>query len=97
MVWTGESCSGKSASAEDFKEVIDACANSGPPCATCVRDVGELALQIAGGTSSPNLFLLDRLGKTYGENKSLGEEFVKTLVSISAPKTEKLCYLRRMS
>lgn len=93
MVWTGEACGDKTQPSE-FDELMKACAMSGPPCASYIRDVGELALQIGGGPASTNLFFLDRLGKLYGENKSLGQEFVQSLNAMSASKTEKMIWLK---
>ena len=93
MSWVAES-SGDSTSKSDYQELLKAVAMSGPSCAGYIDQVGHLATEIAGGSTSPILFFLDRFSKMYGENKTLGEEFVKSLAAMQVSKTDKLNYVK---
>ena len=56
--------------------------------------VGQLAVQISGGMNAPMLLFLDRVQKLYGENKSLGEEFITSLVRLSISTLEAAPFIR---
>jgi hypothetical protein len=94
MVWTAEATKDRVKNPQEFEELMKAVALSGPQCHLYIRSVGELALQIGGGSQSPTLFFMDRFSKLYGENKSLGEEFITTLCTWSPSKIDKCIYFK---
>ena len=79
---------------EEFQDILKSCAMAGPVCAEYITHVGELGLQIGGGSTSPVLFFLDRFAKAFGENKVLGEEFVKAVAGMSVSKTDKIQFFK---
>lgn len=94
MVSAMEAAREDQSGSEDFKNIMQSLALSGPACAHYITFVGELGLQIGGGQTSPVLFFLDRFSKIYGENKLLGEEFIKSVVSLSVSKVDKLQFFK---
>ncbi len=81
-------------SSEEFQDILKSCATAGPICAEYITPVGELGLQIGGGSTSPVLFFLDRFAKALGENKMLGEEFVKAVAGMHVSKTDKIQFFK---
>ena len=79
---------------ESLDEIVESFRTSGPPCAAYIDTVASLARRIGGGRGAPMLYLLDRLGKEFGENKTLGEEFVTAVDAFDVSKTEKVPFLR---
>jgi len=94
MVWVAEQAKESNASHAEFSELMEAIAMGGPSCAGYINCVGELALQVCGGDNSPLLFFLDRFGKLYGENKTLGEEFVRSTANLVVSKTDKVNWIK---
>ena len=71
-------------------EIVESFRKSGPPCTAYIGTVASLARRIGGGRGAPVPYLLDRLGKEYLENKTLGEEFVIAVDAFDGPKIDKV-------
>jgi hypothetical protein len=77
-----------------FDDICQTTLNASPACASYIKTVGELAKQISGGKEAPTLIFLDRVQKSHGENKNLGQEFVESVAGLSLSKTTKLNYVK---
>lgn len=94
MVWVSEQAVNKSSGAQ-FEDITKSIALSGPPCAPYIDSVAKLAITISGGEGAPTLHFLDRVQKSYGENKTLGEEFCVALCNLTeVSKVNKILYAK---
>ena len=93
MVWVADHSADKSEQTQ-LNDIMQSVILSGPPCVHCIKDVTNLAIAISGGDGCPTLHFLDRVQKSYGENKCLGKEFCAAINSLSdISKTNKVLYV----
>ena len=59
---------------------VQAVAQSSPPCVGHIGKLGELVRTCGGGVGVPYIKFLNRISSTYGENKTLGEEFLAAVL-----------------
>ena len=91
MVWAAEADGNTEGSFDSIVSAIQAC---GPGCASYLNSVCRLAMLVSGGQGAPILNFLDHLNKQYGENRTLGEDFIGALASLNISSTNKVCLVR---
>ncbi len=79
---------------QSFADVLATVALSSPACTPYLDQVGQLAVQCAGGHGAPLVKFLDRFSKKFGENKVLGQEFVTAVVDLKMTATEPLVFVK---
>ena len=77
-----------------FEEVLEAVRLSNPPCAKYVDIVGKLAVEIGGGPEVPLVKFMVRFAEIFGENKALGEEFLKSLLGLKISDMDPIPYIK---
>lgn len=65
--------------AVNWEACVEAAAASMPPCASYIKTIGTYVRLYGGGDGAPIVKYLDEFGKSFGENRRLGEEFLKAV------------------
>ena len=76
-----------------FDHCVQAVAQSSPPCVGYIGKLGELVRTCGGGVGVPHIKFLNRISSTYGENKTLGEEFLTLVVDLKASDFERVAQM----
>ena len=77
-----------------FDDCVQAVAQSSPPCVGYIGKLGELVRTCGGGVGVPYIKFLNRISSTYGENKTLGEEFLTAVVDLKTTDFERLVHMK---
>lgn len=69
----------------NWDQCVQAAAASMPPCASYINTVGTYVRLYGGGNGAPMIKYLDEFSKAFGENRRLGEEFLRAVTDAAFP------------